>query len=58
MKRVLISGLIMAMATLGIAPLASAMSQTNFQDLAADSNGDGTVTFLELWQYNNDARGS
>ncbi|MGB3203163.1 MAG: hypothetical protein WBA99_19815 [Nodosilinea sp.] len=56
MKLVLISGLMMTLVTLTIAPLARAR-QTNIKDLAADLNKDGHVTLLELRQYNLDERG-
>lgn len=56
MKLFLIAGLMMTVATLALAPLASAR-QTNMKDLAADLNKDGTVTLLELRAYNLDQRG-
>ena len=57
MKRLLISSLLMAMAVIAMAPIALA-SQVDPGDLDADINEDGTVSHTELWQYNNDERGS
>ncbi|HSM80229.1 MAG TPA: hypothetical protein VLS96_01020 [Nodosilinea sp.] len=57
MKFFLITGLMMTLATLAVAPLARA-GQTHMQDLAADLNKDGTVTLLELREYNRDQRSS
>ncbi|WP_008312378.1 hypothetical protein [Leptolyngbya sp. PCC 6406] len=51
MKRYLLSGLVLVMSTLAMASTANA-SQTHFNDPAADLNGDGEVTLMELQEYN------
>ncbi|MBF2036419.1 MAG: hypothetical protein IGR92_13345 [Leptolyngbyaceae cyanobacterium T60_A2020_046] len=51
MKRYLLSGLVLVMSTLAMASAANA-GQTNLNDPAADLNGDGEVTLLELIEYN------
>jgi hypothetical protein len=57
MKVYLLSGLTAMVASLTIAPMVSA-AQTHLQDLAADLNGDGEVTLIELKLYNLDERQS
>ena len=51
MKRYLLSGLVLVMSTLAMASAANA-GQTHLNDPAADLNGDGEVTLLELREYN------
>ncbi len=51
MKRYLLSGLVLVMSTLAMASAANA-GQTHLNDPAADLNGDGAVTLLELIEYN------
>lgn len=57
MKRLIISGLTLALSTLAMASAANA-GQTHLKDLAADLNGDGVVSIGELIQYNRDQRQS
>ncbi len=51
MKRYLLSGLTLALSTLMMASAANA-GQTHLNDPAADLNGDGEVTLMELIEYN------
>lgn len=57
MKRYLLSGLTLIMATLAFSPVANA-GQTHLNDLEADLNGDGIVTLTELKIYNRAQRHS
>lgn len=63
MKRYLLSGVTLALSTLMLASAAMAGSlprtgQTHLNDPAADLNGDGAVTLLELIEYNREQRGA
>ncbi|TVP68522.1 MAG: hypothetical protein EA342_05750 [Leptolyngbya sp. LCM1.Bin17] len=59
MKRYILSGLTLTLATLAIAPTAMASGgQTTLHDSAADLSGDGTVSIGELVRYNRAQRGS
>lgn len=59
MKRYILSGLTLTLATLAIAPTAMASGgQTTLHDPAADLNGDGVVTIGELVMHNRAQRGS
>lgn len=55
MKRYLLAGLTLVFSTLAMASAANA-GQTHLSDPAADLNGDGVVTLLELMAYNRDQR--
>ncbi|MEO1124405.1 MAG: hypothetical protein AAFX95_10010 [Cyanobacteria bacterium J06639_16] len=55
MKRYLLSGLVILLATVVTIPLANAR-QVGLQNLEADLNGDGQVTLTELKNYNRDQR--
>ncbi len=55
MKLWLLSGLTALVTSLVVAPMALA-EQTDLSDPAADLNGDGEVTLIELKLYNLDER--
>jgi hypothetical protein len=57
MKLYILSGLTALVTSLVVAPMAFA-EQTNLNDPAADLNGDGEVTLIELKLYNLDERGA
>lgn len=57
MKKYFLSVLTIAMASMVLAPVASASGQTSLNDLSADLNGDGTVTLGELRFHNSEYRG-
>ena len=52
MKKYFLSVLTIAMASMVLAPVASASGQTSLNDLSADLNGDGIVTLGELRFHN------
>ncbi|MBE7383333.1 MAG: hypothetical protein F6J95_018190 [Leptolyngbya sp. SIO1E4] len=56
MKRFLLTGLTVLLATAIATPVAFASKQTNHSDAEADANGDGKVTLAELRRHNRDAR--
>ncbi|NJM98166.1 MAG: hypothetical protein HC800_14315 [Phormidesmis sp. RL_2_1] len=57
MKRFLLTIFTVVLSGLAISSTAHA-KQVNTSDLAADLNGDGSVSLLELELYNRDQRGN